>query len=60
MRARIEAELAGRLSEGEPSAPNLYGFPTVEDCDGERRSLIAPTPGWRTTYTFCTGASSPW
>ena len=40
MRARIEAELAGRLSEGEPSAPNLYGFPTVEDCDGERRSLI--------------------
>ena len=40
MRARIEAELAARLSEGEPSVPNLYGFPTVEDCDGERRSLI--------------------
>ena len=39
MRSLIEAVLEGRLMEGRPSSPNLYGFPTVEDCDEARRLL---------------------
>lgn len=39
MRTLIEAVLEGRLREGQPDAPNLYAFPTVEDCDQARRTL---------------------